>query len=227
MGINAKENKMSRLITTSLQGSINWYKICPPSWKARAYKDLKNMLERVWGEPAEAAKLGIEFEKYLYRAIELSASRDCSGSKKFQEIVNRYKDKDLEIQKKIKRFITLDDIEYCLYGKLDIYGKRDAYTDNFIEDIKTTSKLMDNYSSKYLKNFQHHLYCYITEVPVFKYFVVVFNNKQIHSTQEIEYKVTSFENERKIIEDEIKKIFAFFSYNPELEQLYDEKYCLY
>jgi len=215
---------MSRLITTSLQSSIDWYKICPDSWKARAHKDLKNMLERVWSEPGEAAQLGIKFEKCLYREI---ASNNNTGSEKFQAIVKRYKKYKevypLEIQKKIKRFITLGDVEYCLYGKLDIY------CGDFIEDVKTTSKLMDDYSKKYLKGFQHHLYCYITEIPIFRYFIVAFNEhtKQIHSTQEIEYKSPSMEVERDIIEDEIKNIFVFFNNNPELGHLYNDKYCLY
>lgn len=212
---------MSRLITTSLQSSIDWYKICPPSWKARALTSLKNTLGRVWDEPNEFAKLGIKFEKCLYEAIR---STKNSGSEKFQAIVKRYKAYEFyEIQKTIKRFITLGKIEYCLYGKLDIY------CGEFNEDIKTTSKLMDDYSKKYLKTFQHHLYCYITEIPLFKYFIVAFNEntQQIHSTQEIIYESPSMDAERKIVEDEIRKIFVFFNSNPKLGTLYNEKYCLY
>ena len=127
-----------------------------------------------------------------------------------------------QIQKKVKRFITVDDHEYCLYGKLDIF-----YLDH-IEDIKTTSKMMDSYKSKYLNSFQHHMYCYITEIPKFTYFIVVFKeDKTIHSTHVVEYESPGMDDERRIIDTKIRELFAFFGQFPELLKLYQDKFCLY
>jgi len=204
-------------------------KDCPPTWKKRAYESLRATLAREWNEPNKAAALGIKFEKYLYSVLDRNYTEDevdehlGKSTDKFKKIVHRFDNKEPEIQKKIKRFIDMDGHEYCLYGKLDIY-----FPDH-IEDIKTTSKLMDSYLNKYLSGFQHHLYCFITEIPKFTYYVVVFNehDQSIHSTHEIYYEVQSMDEEREIVEGKIKEMLHFFSDYPDLMKLYQDKFCLY
>ena len=220
---------MSRLITTSLIGSINWLQSCPPSWKDRAYTSLTNTLSRIWSEPGKEARLGIDFEKALYGIIEKNTEIEeidkLNASDHFKGLVKTYVTKEIEIQKKIKRFIDMDGREYCLYGKVDIFHPEEQ----LIVDVKTTSKRMDDYSNKYLSTFQHHMYCFIMEILNFKYVVVAFNENTntIRAIQEIEYHVSDLSEERKIIEDKIKEVFAFFGQHLELFKLYEEKYCLY
>ncbi len=212
-----------RLITSSLIGGIKWAETCPPSWKKKAFQDLTNTLARIWTEPEGPAKLGIDFEKWVYKVLGYEGDLNTiNSSEMFKEIIHRYSH-PLEIQKKVKRFITIDNHEYCLYGKLDI-----CFGDSYIEDIKTTSKIMNSYESKYLKGIQHHLYCYITEMPNFQYFIVVFNDKgEIHGTHEIEYHSPGMNYEREIIEEAIREVFTFFGQHPNLLKLYSEKYCLH
>ena len=219
---------MSRLITASLVSGIKWMKDCPPSWSKRAYESLRSSLAREWSEPEGAAALGIKFEKYLYSVLDKNYTEEevdthlGKSTETFRKIVHRYDNKTPEIQKKIKRFIDLDGHEYCLYGKLDIF-----YPD-LIEDIKTTSKLMDNYDSKYLPSFQHHLYLFITDVRKFVYYIVVFNEDQtIRDTHEVHYEVEDMDKEREIVEDKIREVFAFFADYPDLFKLYQTKFCLY
>lgn len=213
-----------RLITSSLIGGIKWAETCPPSWKKKAFQDLTNTLARIWTEPEGPAKLGIDFENWVYKVLGHKVKPDnINSSEMFKEIIRRYYSRTLEIQKKVKRFITIDNHEYCLYGKLDI-----CFGVSYIEDIKTTSKIMNSYESKYLEGIQHHLYCYITEIPNFSYFIVVFNDKgEIHSTHEVEYYSPGMEYEREVIEEAIREVFVFFGQHPNLLKLYSEKYCLY
>jgi len=212
---------MSRLITSSLIGSIRWLEVCPQSWKKRAYESLRSTLAREWTEPEGPAKLGIDFENTLYSIFKSHRSLDSfDSSEQFKEIVKYfYALPPMEIQKKIKRIIDYKGHEYCLYGKLDINCP------DFIIDIKTTSKLMDSYNRKYLDSVQHHMYCYITETPDFRYFIVVFNNGKIHSTCVVNYTSPGMEGERKIIENVIDEVFRLFGERPELLKLYQNKYC--
>jgi len=218
----AKRKK--RLLTSSLVSGIRWAKNCPASWKKKAFQDLNNTLARVWSEPNEAAALGIKLEKWVYKILESKIHPDdIKSSKMFKEIICRYYSHPFEIQKKVKRFITIDKNEYCLYGKLDLCSEK------YIEDIKTTSKIMSSsdYAFKYLNSFQHHLYCYITEIPDFQYFIVVLDEGKIRETHEIEYHSSGMDIERNIIEEAIREVFTFFGEFPSLLELYGEKYCLY
>ncbi len=216
----------SRLITASLVSSVKWAQVCPESWKERAHKSLHNTLARVWDKPNEAAERGIAFEKYLYKVLGEKTEPDhIDCSSEFRSIVHKYYKKPIEIQKKVKRFITLHDYEYCLYGKLDI-----LYSDpSYIEDIKTTMKQMDDYRKKYLDGFQHHLYCFITDLEDFQYFVVVFNEftKKISKTVEVHYHVEDWIKEREIVEETIDNTLTYLGKNPTLFKLYADKFCLY
>jgi len=217
---------MSKLITTSLIGSIDWFKNCPSSWKERAYKDLKNMLDRVWSTPGKAAQRGIDFEKHVYRILgnveyDKTQILNLKCSDNFKIVL------DLciggKFQQKNKSFITVDGIEYCLYGKEDVTF------DECIFDIKTTSNFKE---SKYLKSFQHKIYLHNTKKKHFIYIVVIFPDVDSNEIQEIKYIEIVIDNlqlaEYKIdIINKIKEIKEFFDGMPELCKLYNTKYCRY
>jgi len=215
---------MSKLITTSLIGSIDWFKNCPSSWKERAYKDLKNMLDRVWATPGLAAQRGIDFENHVYRILnseeELSIT-NMNCSKYFKEVLENCVGG--KFQQKNKSFITVDGIEYCLYGKEDVTFPE------LIIDIKTTSKYK---RSKYVNSFQHKIYLHNTQKKHFIYMVAVFpdeESKIIESIEYIEIVINTLQlAEYKIdIINKIKEIKKFFDDMPELCKLYNTKYSRY
>ena len=158
---------MSRLITASLHSQINWYKICPQSWRGRAFTALVKSLGREYGEITGPGKRGIDFENEVYR---VSRIKKTGGSKKFQKILNSVEGG--VFQKKAKKFIVIDKVEYCLYTKLDVWFPTK------IIDIKTTGKWDHNSSDKYLGSFQHQLYCYVTGIQDFEYLIAVFDGDE-------------------------------------------------
>jgi len=213
---------MSKLITTSLIGSIDWLKNCPNSWKQKAYGSLKNMLNRVWSTPGLAAQRGIDFENHVYRILSLDANIemvDCS--EKFMEVLRNCEGG--KFQQKNKSFITVDGIEYCLYGKEDV-----TFPDRII-DIKTTSKYKEH---KYKNSFQHKIYLHNTKKKHFIYIVVIFPDVDSNEIQEIKYIEIVIDTlqlaEYKIdIINKIKEIKKFFDDMPELCKLYNTKYSRY
>lgn len=81
---------MSRLITASLVGSIDWLTSCPPSWKPKAEEDLKNQLSRIWVEPPADSplRLGQDFEKMVYAHADRKLVTH-EGSEHFQWFVEQ------------------------------------------------------------------------------------------------------------------------------------------
>jgi hypothetical protein len=213
---------MSKLITNSLIGSIDWYRKCPQSWKKKAYQDLHNMLARKWSEPSPAIKRGIDFENYVYSILGNSTDPidDLNCSDLFKHVLKACKGG--VFQRKNKSFMAVDGVEYCLYGKEDV-----TFEDRII-DIKTTGKFNRD---KYLNSFQHKIYLYNSKKLHFVYIVVVFDGdgSVIQSVEEIEIKIDQVElamygNE---IADKIRDIDYFFKNMPELKKLYDTKYSRY
>lgn len=207
---------MSRLITTSLISSIDWFKIAPVHWKAKAYEDLLNQLNRIWLEPKNAIKLGINFEKRIYNYLQ---HKRKTTNKDLEWFIIQCKGG--EVQKKIKKFIEINDVEYCLFGKVDVY-----FPDCLI-DIKTTS----SYKGKeyYKKSFQHLLYCYITNIHYFKYLVAVFDSDgKIEDKIEIPINLTESQDElRHTVEQKVKETIEFIQADYQLMKAYKDKFCLY
>jgi hypothetical protein len=209
---------MSRLITASLHGQIKWFQTCPESWKGRAFTSLTKSLAREWSEPNAAGQRGIDFENEIYRLLRVKRT---GGSKKFQEILKHVE--GAQFQKKVKTFMMIDDVEYCLYCKLD------AWFPDMIIDIKTTGS-WDGYSEqKYLGSFQHKLYCYVAKVPDFEYLIAIFDGdeSEIKDVKRLPYHVDSFDELELEVRDQVKWIVNFLKDHPDLEQLYNDKFCLY
>lgn len=133
---------MSRLVTASLIGSINWYKNCYPTQKQKAAKDLRNMLARIATPASPALLLGIKFENAVCKATALKPE-EVAGNDHFKWIVEETRGG--QFQRKTTSMLNIDGYDYCLYGKID------AWFPDIIKDIKTTSnyKGEDSYKKSF------------------------------------------------------------------------------
>jgi hypothetical protein len=209
---------MSKLITQDLISAVDWLRTSPPSWKIKAYEDLKNKLNRVYGEMSIEAKKGIELEDALNKSIH---KVDLKCSKEFKTLIDYVK--GYTQQKKTKSFLTIDNVEYCLYGKIDYYKP-----DHLI-DLKSTSEYKG--SAKYLKTYQHLIYCYNEKIKTFNYIIAEFESKEskkIKNIYNVPFILTdSFEDLKILIENKIKDIITFLSMDDVLYNLYNTKYCMF
>lgn len=152
----------TRLITTSLINSIEWFTTAPNTiikpekggdgkitWKQKSYNDLKSMLGRKKADFGVHAKIGIQIENEIYKNAKLPPKLQ-KNREKLSEIYDLLQDCQFQISK--KKSILIDDNEFCLYGRFDALKN----TGNEIVDLKTTSSYKKN---KYLNTIQHEMYC--------------------------------------------------------------------
>lgn len=203
---------MSNLITPTLLDSLDWYMKCPKTWKNKAYTDLYNKLNRIWTSNVHVEK-GTELENEAFKY-----SNQQKGSKLFQQLC-----KDIQygiFQHKCKKYIKVNDIEYCLYGKIDVLKPRQ------IIDIKTTM----NYKGEnnYLSKWQHKFYCLIKEISIFQYIVVEWTEDyQIKEIHYVDYLAQDFEKLKQNIIEKIIEFIGFLDIYPELKEAYHNKFNLF
>jgi hypothetical protein len=200
---------MSRLITASLIGSVEWFKNCPPSWKQQAYNDLSNTLNRKAWDPSVAIKKGIAFEDAVYRILSAdpNAYEDEKYSDNFRTVLAACAGG--QFQRKAKKFIDIEiggeTAEYCLYGKLDVFHTENGTLGPLIIDIKTSAKWGGR--SKYLNTVQHLMYCLMEKVADFKYIVGIWDdaddedNRTLEEVKAVDYTVPN--NDFKELEAEV------------------------
>jgi len=209
---------MSRLITASLIGAIDWLNKCPPAWKTRALEDLTNQLARIYEkEMPLRMKRGIDLETAVYVH---AARHNDAGSEHFQWLV--FECRGGVFQKKVKRFIELDGYEYCLYGKLDVWFP------DVIKDVKTTGQYGGR--QKYLDSFQHKLYCYIEQIPKFKYIIGEFQGDdegKLIAHHEVEYEVKDWHTLHEEVLDKIRATMEFLKGDAKLLRLYATTFSRY
>lgn len=207
---------MSHLITPSLIGAISWVNNCPYSWREKATLDLRSQLVRDYSEPmGPALKLGLQFEESVYT---YAAMEESKGSDHFKWFINECKGG--QFQRKTKQFITIDDQEYCLYGKID------AWWPNIIKDIKTTSNYHGEKS--YLASFQHKMYCYNEKISHFRYIVGEFDADQnLIDHHAIDYTVQDPITLQDEIVQAVKEAIAYLKGRTNLWTLYTTKFSAY
>lgn len=209
---------MSNLITPSLISSVNWLKTCPPTWKVKAYNDLKNTLARIYMEPSPEIKRGIECERkvneILTSRVDVSMVKCSDNFKKLLTYCNGYTQ-----QKVTKKILTIDDEEYCLYGKIDYYKP------DHIIDLKTTNEYKP---SKYLNSYQHKIYCYIERITKFTYLVAEFyKSDKITKVVGLEILFDEFDLIEKEIILKIKEVISFLKLDDTLFTLYKTTFSKY
>lgn len=210
---------MSRLITASLVGSIDWLTMCPSSWRTKAYADLTNQLARIYTkEMSKPAKRGLELEAAIYSHV--FRPNNKAGSEHFKWLVNECKGG--AFQKIVKTFIRLDNFEYCLYGKLDVWFP------DIIKDIKTTGRYRGK--EKYLSSFQHKLYCCIERIHKFKYIIGEFDGddgKTLIAHYDVEYEVEYWNALYIEVMDKVKSVIEFLKKDKALFELYTTSFSKY
>lgn len=209
---------MNKLITASLFNGIDWYRNCPESWRKKAFSDLKNQLSRIWVEPNEAIRRGMEFENTIYKILQLGKENKVNCSDIFKKFLVECKGGIF--QKKTKMIIEVDGVEYLLFGKMD------CWFPDLIIDIKTTSKEWDDWSKKkYLESMQHVIYCYTEGISSFKYLIGLFNDGKLIEMKSLGFNAVSQDALKKQIIDKIKEMVLFFEEHEELKILYHTKFC--
>lgn len=171
---------MSKLITPTLLDSIDWYNKCPPSWKQKAFNDLNGTLNRVPWEPNEEIKRGMAFEalicENLHKPLDefLAVFDKCPARNDMNLFYSLGHEKNgaLSIQqRKLKRYVTVDGVEYLVFGKEDLFRFGPPRQ---IIDIKTTHSYKG--ASSYLNKNQHVLYTFGEKGGEFIYAVAEFDD---------------------------------------------------
>jgi hypothetical protein len=166
---------MGKLITTSLLDQIDWFRVCPASWKESAYKGIHNTVNRIY-EANPATQRGVAFENVINACLDMDEGQfvkqfdgHCADVVKFHQVCHGGRR-----QAVAKRHIEIDGEEYTLYGKMDVLFPPVVCPTPRIVDIKTTG----NYRGKqsYLDKNQHLVYCFATRIPSFTYIVAEFTD---------------------------------------------------
>lgn len=209
---------MSKLITASLVGAVDWLQKCPPSWRTKALDDLTNQLaRRSFDVPPPSMQRGMDFEAAVYSRAGLVNNK---GSEHFMWFVEQCRGGIF--QKKTKRYVEIDGVEYCLYGRIDVWFH------DVIKDIKTTGRYRGK--EKYLDSFQHKLYCFTERIPKFKYLVAEFQGDADHfivARHEIEYVVEDWARLRKEVLEKVRSVITFLKHDEELFELYNTTFSRY
>ena len=214
---------MSILVTQSLYGAIKFYENANEQWRTRAEKSLRNILARDYSEPMpEPVKRGIDFENAVYNILSRSNSdKESMGSEYFRAIVKACENG--RVQEKVKFFLVIDDVEYCMYGKIDILKPE------LIIDLKVTGHWNRFSEDKYFNSMQHHMYCFGKKIPDFEYHIAVIpeNTLRIQQYKIIPYKAMTWEEEENYLIRCVKYIRDFLAANKEYDTLWKNTYSLY
>lgn len=218
-----KFSKKPLLITPSLINKIVFLVECPASWKVSAYDSLRKMLKREYTNPSIEAQRGIDFENEVYKEV---FTREKVMDPVKQGLFDRIEKGNFQYT--ASKALIIDDQEYTLYGKLDVFFPKGhfKYKNGHIRDIKTTKKYI---VGKYLKTIQHKIYCYCTGVKTFDYDVVEFKEHENGTMEKIlhpieHYEVSSWASLEKELKEEIQKAMGALLGFEELFKLYLEVY---
>ncbi len=154
------------LITQSLLSAWGYMYTCPEACEEKAFTDFLKTLNREKTEPAEAMLNGREFEDDVYKAAETGYTSNEIWEPGIIAIANIIRGS--QIQLKAKREITVDGMDFLVYGILD------ALKAGVIYDVKFTNKSIGsvNLAGKYRESPQHPAYFYIVpEAMEFQYLV--------------------------------------------------------
>jgi hypothetical protein len=208
---------VSRLITTSLLGSVEWFTNSPPTWKERAYQGLHDTLARVFNTNEDVVR-GIRFERAVYAQLEL-APEQRKGSAMFKDLVASLEGG--KTGQKLKATLDIDGDEYCLYGKTDL-----LYADKIV-DLKCPREWKG--PGKFLSSTQHSMYCVLSGIPNFEYVACVLNSetKALERVERIPYTMEDPVKEKEQLTLAIRKALGTLRQDEDLWDLYLTKFCLY
>lgn len=221
-------NKKKCLITQDLVSSVKWYLEAPntvikpekggdgeQTWREKAYLDLCGKLRREKRPFPEAARRGVEFEKTVYRC----AGKELqSGSEEFRQVCNLVS--GFKFYQKGGIEVEIAENKCYLYAKYDAILEDKSY----IIDIKTTQSYKEG---KYLKGFQHKLYCVISGANLFNYTIVEWDEyPKIKAVHNEHFEVKDRELLKSEVYTEIEECLSVIK-DLGLWEDYRNKYCLY
>jgi hypothetical protein len=208
------------LITSSILDAFDWCQNAPSSWAEKAFTDFKNQLFRFKTPLSPEVKRGMDFESKV--CMDLFMGRDAFEGKHGALLTTEFYDKcsSGKQQEVTKQILKIDEYEYTLYGRMDIYfpGKK-------IIDIKTTGAWKGH--SKYTARSQHPMYIATTGVTNFEYLVAVGSDQEVKGKKE--WVVESVipvdgsmprDDAYAIIENKIRAFIAVIEKDPELDKAY-------
>ena len=212
---------MGKLITPSILDSYDWYVNCPAHFKTSAFQQISDALNRKPWDPTPAILRGMAFEKMVCANLDDISKEDfmlkfeghCKDMEKFWARCRNGRQ-----QAKVSKTITVDGVEYYLYGKRDI-----AFSDVTI-DIKTTGdyKGPQYYTSKN----QHVLYIACSEIEQFMYMIAEYDDvkEKCVAVYEVNADLKT-EVALARIESKIREFISFLKTDDELMEAYNKTFC--
>lgn len=192
-------------ISPTLLDALDWYRNCPSSWKQRAFEGIVSRLQRKPYETTKAAEKGLLFEDAVQKMAEtgdIEITAPFMRQQAFYDIAAElcgYKWQEWK-----EATMNIKD-----YGVVRMVGRLDAYCDDCIVDLKTTSSYKGE--NKYKKNWQHKFYCYWTGIPHFKYIVAEWENEDSLSIANV-YHIDITQNVDDAKEDIYNGLRGFFAF---------------
>ena len=194
------------LITASLLNSWNYLFKVSEKYYDDAFENFVRSLKRERIEANEYMIAGIQFED------------DCIAGKinGISEII-----KDGQYQVVVKEWVKIDNIDYLLYGRIDVLYKGVVY------DIKRKWKYE---VGSFLDSFQHHLYMQcVPEAKKFEYLIGVKNSARkeeiTNDSFEIYYE-TYLREECREINNDIREFVSWLK-EKDLYEIYEKNWKAY
>lgn len=239
---------MSLLITPTILDQYKFHKkMISPEWIEKSYNDLLNTLLRRYTAPTKNIKTGIDFENELYKDRNLPY---CDFYNKYVIIKKHHPTimifanilgRASAIQHTVKKFKIIDNVEYCLYGKIDLITNGLSPYDDIdigdksvnkirLHDVKTTFAYREeNYTSK----IQHLFYLYLTNSTKFNYDIAVFSEETntVTSVKILDVSVNDTNEEKEkidaLITNLIREFIIFINNDKYMSAAYYNKFCFY
>lgn len=212
---------MAKLITPSILDSYDWYITCPASFKTAAFQQITDSLTRKPWDPTPAILRGMAFEKKVCQELDdISRIDFMTKFEGHSPNVGIFWDKCRggRQQAKVSKTVTVDGVEYYLYGKRDI-----AFADKTI-DIKTTGDFKGPRS--YLSKNQHALYIACTGIEVFEYLIAEYDDVKgvCAEVYSVDASMKTEEALNKVL-TKIQEFIAFLTTDDELLKAYNTTFC--
>ena len=207
---------MEYSITPTLLQSFDWCENCPPSWKEKAFADLKSTLSRKPFEPTPAITAGIKLEQAVQRAVEEELT---TGSEFFQKITRQCIGG--KFQTWCQYYTEVEGI------KTRCYGKKDVTMPGKLIDLKTTAKWDGNSDKKYRAGWQPAIYGVADKVTEFQFIVAVWESKDVFKIKDVRNVLVSGMDldERRRAVDQRSAEFLMFLRQHNLYDTYAYTYC--
>lgn len=169
------KKEKSCLVAQNLVNAVDWFLTAPDvvikdekggdgkiTWKEKAHTDLCNTIRRVKTPFPEVAQRGVDFEKKVYETVNKGIFD--KGSEIFQEVCKSVEGYEFYQKGGENRKIAGENCYlYCKYDAIKTVDEK-----VYVKDLKTTGKYARN---KYLKTFQHKIYCDVSRADEFQYVI--------------------------------------------------------